>query len=208
MRHGPPRHQLPLLDRGIGARGKIENVIGIPAPIDLLIYSRATLLYDTICARLDPTFNYYREYNRYGTDAIHKARRRVRRAVRRRLDRGLTDSDYASLETLASTASEALYRVRRLFTAPYDFLQLPYAIEKWVFTAMTVVKFAVRATLVTAAFTGVALAMSVLTGNPMDPGGALGAAVTNLWYQLAILALVVVHLRLVLFRMADKTRTL
>src|SRR5262249_43501978 len=33
---------------------------GIPAPIDLLIYSRATLLYDTLCARLDPSFNYNR----------------------------------------------------------------------------------------------------------------------------------------------------
>ena len=181
---------------------------GIPAPIDMLIYSRATLLYDTICARLDPTFNYNREYKRYAADAMHKSRKRVQRAVQRRLEHGPTDSDYASLEALASTANEGLYRLRRLFTAPYDFLQLPYAIEKWVFTVMLLVQLAVRATLVTAGITGVLLGVSYLLGSPLDAATALGAVVTNPWYRLALLALVVVHLRLVLFRMADKTRTL
>jgi ubiquinone biosynthesis protein len=181
---------------------------GIPAPIDLLIYSRATLLYDTICARLNPAFNYNREYDRYAKDAMAKARTRVRRAVRRRLDRGLTDSDYASLEAVASTASEGLYRLRRLFTAPYDFLQLPYAIEKWVFTVMTLVQFVVRATLLTAALTGVMLAVSALTGSRIDASAALDGALTNRLYQFAVLVLGLVHLRLVLFRMADKTRTL
>jgi hypothetical protein len=181
---------------------------GIPAPIDLLIYSRATLLYDTLCARLDPTFNYNREYNRYGKDAMRKARRRVRRAWRTRLRKGFTDSDYATLETIGATANEGLYRIRRLFTAPYDFLQLPYAIEKGVYTVMTVVKLAVNVALLTAALTAVIVGANTLTGEPLEAAQAFSAVVGNPWYQVGVLAIAAVHLRMILARMADKTRTL
>ena len=181
---------------------------GIPAPIDMLIYSRATLLYDTICARLDPTFNYNREYRRYGADAMRKSRRRVRRAIRRRVDRGLTSSDYAGLESLAQTANEALYRLRRLFTAPHDFLQLPYAVEKWVYVVMTAVKFGVRWLALTAALTLLTVAAQSLTNHSPDPATALDAVLANRWYQLSTVALAAIHIRLILFRMADKTRTL
>ena len=181
---------------------------GIPAPVDLLIYSRATLLYDTICARLDPSFNYNREYNRYGKDATRRARKRVRRAIQRRLRGGPTDSDYATIEAISATAGEGLYRLRRLFSAPHDFLQLPYAIEKWVFTVMTGLKLAVRAALLTAVLTAVSLGAHWLIGEPRDPLSALQGVLINPWYQVALLAVAAVHLRLILSRMADKTRTL
>ena len=181
---------------------------GIPAPVDLLIYARATLLYDTICARLDPTFNYNREYRRYARDAMRKSRRRVRRAIRRRMRGGLTDSDYSAMETVAATASEGLYRLRRLFTAPHDFLQLPYAIEKWVFTVMMLLKFGVRALLFTVALTALSLGVHTITGEPLPVPDALQGVVSSPWYQLSLVALAALHLRLVFFRMADKTRTL
>jgi len=181
---------------------------GIPAPVDLLIYARATLLYDTICARLDRSFNYPREYRRYAADATRKARRRVRRAIRRRLEGGLTDSDYAGLEAVAATANEGLYRLRRLFTAPYDFLQLPYAIEKGVYTFMMILKFFVRWVLLTAALTVASLIAHAISGESVDPSTAFQGVLANRWYQIAILGLAAFHVRLILFRMADKTRTL
>jgi predicted unusual protein kinase regulating ubiquinone biosynthesis (AarF/ABC1/UbiB family) len=181
---------------------------GIPAPVDLLIYARATLLYDTICARLDPSFNYPREYRRYGADATRKASRRVKRAIRRRLDRGLTNSDYAGLEAVAATANEGLYRLRRLFTAPHDFLELPYAIEKGVYTFMTILKFGVRWLLLTGALTIASLAVHAISGESIDPSTALQGVLSNRWYQIAVLVLGAIHVRLILFRMADKTRTL
>jgi predicted unusual protein kinase regulating ubiquinone biosynthesis (AarF/ABC1/UbiB family) len=181
---------------------------GIPAPIDLLIYSRATLLYDTICARLDPSFNYNREYSRYGRDATRRARKRVRRGMRRRLQKGLTDSDYATLEAIGQTANEGLYRLRRLFTTPSDFLQLPYAIEKSVFSVMTFLKFLVRGAVLTAALAVASLGLHSLLGQPIEPADALAGVLTNPWYQLILIALAGLHLRLIFFRMADKTRTL
>jgi hypothetical protein len=42
-----------------------------------------------------------REYRRYSVDAMRKARKRVRRSIRRRLERGLTDFDYAGIEAVA-----------------------------------------------------------------------------------------------------------
>jgi predicted unusual protein kinase regulating ubiquinone biosynthesis (AarF/ABC1/UbiB family) len=181
---------------------------GIPAPVDLLIYARATLLYDTICARLDPSFNYPREYRRYAADATRKASRRVKRAIRRRMERGLTNSDYAGLEAVAATANEGLYRLRRLFTAPHDFLQLPYAIEKGMYTFMMILKFGVRWLVLTAALTLLSLAAHAIAGESIDPQTALQQVLSNRWYQLAVLLLGAIHVRLILFRLADKTRTL
>jgi predicted unusual protein kinase regulating ubiquinone biosynthesis (AarF/ABC1/UbiB family) len=181
---------------------------GIPAPIDLLIYTRATLLYDTICARLDPTFEYPREYKRYGSDALRKSRRRVRRAMRRRVTRGLTKSDYAGLEALAATANEGLYRIRRLFTAPHDFLQLPYAIEKWVYVFMTILKFGVRWLALTVLVTLVSLGLRAIAGQQIEALDVLEGVLSNPWYQASVLVLAAIHVRLILFRMADKTRTL
>jgi hypothetical protein len=159
---------------------------GIPAPIDLLIYSRGTLLYDTLCARLDPTFDYNREYTRYGQDATRKSRKRVRRAVQRRVQKGLTGSDYATLEAIGQTAGEGLYRLRRLFTAPHDFLQLPYAIEKSVFTVMTAVKAIVRVAVLTAGLAAVDVGVRWLFGQPLAPDAAAREVLASPWYQLAV----------------------
>jgi ubiquinone biosynthesis protein len=181
---------------------------GIPAPIDLLIYSRATLLYDTLCARLDPSFEYNREYARYSRDAARKARKRVRRGWQQRLRSGPTDQDYAMLEAIGATANEGLYRLRRLFTAPHDFLQLPYAIEKSVFTVMTTLKLMVRAVVLGAALAALTLGAHWLTGQPLDLASALLGVVSNPWYQLTVVGLAAIHLRLILLRLSDKTPTL
>jgi hypothetical protein len=87
-------------------------------------------------------------------------------------------------------------------------LQLPYAIEKCVFTVMTILKLGLRVVLFTGAITAVTLGVHVLIGQPVEPVGALEGVLLNPWYQVSILALAAVHLRLILLRMADKARTL
>src|SRR5260370_11732931 len=163
---------------------------------------------DTLCARLDPGFDFYKEYGSYARDAQRKARKRVVAGLRQRVRRGPTDDDWALLETVASTANEGLYRIRRLFTAPHDFLQLPYAIEKSVFTVMTTLSLGVRIALLTGVLMVGRLAIDVATGTPFGGAATLREVVSNPLYQLVVVGLSAVHLRLIFLRMADKTRTL
>jgi hypothetical protein len=87
-------------------------------------------------------------------------------------------------------------------------LQLPYAIEKSVFTVMTVLKFGVRFVLLTAGLTLLILAVHAVSGSSIDSTAALQGVITNPWYQVVVFAIAGLHVRLILFRMADKTRTL
>src|SRR5258708_27865696 len=88
---------------------RIVSKYNIPTPIDVLMYARSTLLYDTLAARLYPRLNYFKEYEDFGRDASKKARKRVRRAIRKRLLNGPSGSDFATLEKFSAAGHSLLF---------------------------------------------------------------------------------------------------
>src|SRR5262249_7077579 len=75
----------------------------IPAPMDVLMYVRATLFCDTLAARLHPRIDYFKEFRRYSADYQERRRRRGMKMFRRRLRRGLlTDQDFATAEKVVA----------------------------------------------------------------------------------------------------------
>jgi hypothetical protein len=136
----------------------------IPAVPDILMFARATLLYDTLAARLDPTINFYKEHERFAQKESKKAKKRARRAIPasagRPARRGLRD-----LEQAFTIGNDLLFRVS-LLSLPYDFAILPFLVEKRIFAAMMVIRFAVRASVVTALGVGVALGLAALNEQP------------------------------------------
>ena len=80
----------------------------VPAPTDVLMFVRATLLYDTLAARLWPKVDYFKEFARYTQDVSERRRKRGMKRLRRRLRTGLlTPDNFAMLEKTAATASDA-----------------------------------------------------------------------------------------------------
>jgi hypothetical protein len=187
---------------------QVINRHKIPASLDLLLFARATLLYDTLCARLDPDFNFYKEYRRFSRDAERKAKKRVVRRVRRRLQAGPTGADYALVERLGRLLGDGLHRIHRVLSVPHDFLQLPFAIEKSIFSVLTVIRFGVRVAALTAVLVGAVVGLGWLIGRPIELYEAFQAVVGNVGFQLLVLVMGILHLRVLMFRMADKTRTL
>jgi predicted unusual protein kinase regulating ubiquinone biosynthesis (AarF/ABC1/UbiB family) len=179
---------------------------GIPVPMDLLKFSRASLLYDTIAARLDPDLDIYDEYRRWARDAAGRARRRVLRGVRGRMRGGPTDIDFARLEQLAGVVGEGLYRLDRLFSTPVDFLQLPYTIEKSVFTLLVLLQFFLRASGLTLAIIVFALGVQWASSAPLDIRAALRDVVSHPAYLIGVAVLASVHLRVIMFRLGDRKR--
>lgn len=174
----------------------------LPAPNDILMFTRATLLYDTVAARLDPKINFYKEYGRFARKASRRQAKVARKAMRRRLRQGLTDRDYVALNTLLETGSELVFKAQRLMSVPYDFAVLPFMVEKWSHTAMMIVRFVVRVALVTA----VGLALVALTQTEFVLESAFNQVVSHPLYLVVIVILLLQHLRLIWFRLGDKIR--
>lgn len=178
----------------------------VPAPRDILMYARASLLYDTLAARLDRSINYFTEYKRFSRRSGKEAQRRTRKAWRRRLDRGLEGSDFATLQAVATTAEDLVFRAQRILSAPYDFAVVPYVIEKGVFVSMTLLRFATLSGLIAAAGIGIAAAVRASSGGGFDLAGTARAVVTSWPYLVAVGAIALIHLRRITFRLNDKIR--
>jgi predicted unusual protein kinase regulating ubiquinone biosynthesis (AarF/ABC1/UbiB family) len=178
----------------------------VPAPRDILMYARAGLLYDTLAARLDRNINYFDEYKRFARRSALEVQRETKRAIRRRLYRGLQGSDYETIRTVASTAQDLVFRAQRILSAPYDFAVVPYVIEKGVFVSMTLLRFVTIAVLLAAAGIGLTAATRAWSGAPIDLRATARAVVTSFPYLLLVAASGLIHLRRITFRLGDKIR--
>jgi hypothetical protein len=115
----------------------------------------------------------------------------------------LLDSDFATLAQLATSAGDALFRVQRIFSAPYDFAVLPHMIEKWAYTFSTVVNFLVRSALAALVVMAVVLAMQAAGGQPLDAERAAAQTLASPLTFAVVALLGLLHARIILFRLAD-----
>lgn len=181
----------------------LSRKYGIPMSADVLRMMRANFLYDTLAARLDNQIDPERVYRRFVKDAGKQARKRVQKSIRRRLSQGLVPTDYMAVETTMDTAFRLVYRVQRFLDHPA--VKFPYMVEKWVYAASTLIRFAVLAgTLTAAAVAGVAGAR-LLAGHDVNLPEAARQVASNGWLQLLVLFLALLNLRKVLARLSDKT---
>jgi ubiquinone biosynthesis protein len=185
----------------------VVNRYKIPAPIDILMYARATLLYDTLAARLWPQVDFYDEFQTFTRDVKDRVRKRSLNAMGARLRVGLTGADFEMLDRLASTGSGLLFRLQRLFAAPYDFTVVTFVVGKWIYLLSTVIRFVLRGLAVTAVAVLIAVALQALTGQLIALEYTLQQVVANRMYELVIGLLALVHLRMILFRLNDRTRS-
>jgi predicted unusual protein kinase regulating ubiquinone biosynthesis (AarF/ABC1/UbiB family) len=85
---------------------------GVPITPDVLRIFRATFLYDTTIFRLWVSLDQVEEFREYHREAGKRARKRVHRAIAKRLHRGLTKNDYVRIENLNRMAGQILQRVQ------------------------------------------------------------------------------------------------
>jgi hypothetical protein len=170
------------------------------------MFVRSSLLYDTLGARLHPQINFYKEANRYFRWARRRRNRRGRQALRRLQRKGLLGSlDFQHIGRLAGTFNDLVFRLQRLFSAPYDFAVLPFIVEKWVSVLTNVIRFLTR----TAFVTGLGIALDAglrgLAGQPLDMAGSFSRVIMHPAYLGVVALLALIHTRLVLFRVGEKT---
>jgi predicted unusual protein kinase regulating ubiquinone biosynthesis (AarF/ABC1/UbiB family) len=185
---------------------KIIQKHHVSTPQDLLMFARSSLLYDTLAARLYPRINFYREARRYFDWSESKSRKRGQKRLQEMRELGLMKSiDFQQIERMTKNISSLVFRAERLFSAPYDFAMLPYMVEKWGYVLLNVFKFLGRSIAVTGIGAAGVLIYQWYGNQPLDLMGALRGVITHP-VTIGIYALLgILHSRLILFRMGEKT---
>lgn len=174
----------------------------VPLPPVVLRMARATLLYDTVAARLDATIVFYDEYRRFEQYARKLVGKEVRQKIEHQLKKGIDDSHFAVLERIKRTGNRVVYEIERVMDLqPFKFVS---DIRKGVYVVLSLV----RMVFVGACVTVVTLTAGVLVRAVQRKAvwdlEFLRHALQSPWYWAAI-GLIVVHtIRSILYRLRDK----
>jgi ubiquinone biosynthesis protein len=169
----------------------------VPVNLNTLRIIRATLLYDTLALRLDGTidrFQVYHEFRReLGRFARRRARRRLRDTVREAAVR---------LEELAETAEELIERAQHTLSSPVaEFASL---IAKGIFVLASLGRTAWSLAVVTAAAGAVVAAGQYIRTGSTDAATVLVSLRGNTVYAVVMIAVAVLNVRQILFRIRDR----
>jgi ubiquinone biosynthesis protein len=180
---------------------KVAREFGMPVTLEMIQFFRATFLYDTMIVRLDKHIDPIEEWKSYARVAGKDARKRVRKAVKKRLN-GPTGIDYLRIEALADTINQFFFRVQRNVDDPvFHFRQtvgkVAYGIStvlRLVYSAGILAGFAVIAEFVAREFFGVHRLWSTAT---------LATIASFAWLKLIVVVLLLVVVRQVMIRMSE-----
>ena len=180
---------------------KVAREFGMPVTLEMIQFFRATFLYDTMIVRLDKHIDPIEEWKSYARVAGKDARKRVRKAVKKRLN-GPTGIDYLRIEALADTINQFFFRVQRNVDDPvFHFRQtvgkVAYGIStvlRLVYSAGILAGFAVIAEFVAREFFGVHRLWSTAT---------LATIASFAWLKLIAVVLLLVVVRQVMIRMSE-----
>jgi ubiquinone biosynthesis protein len=142
----------------------------IPMGRNVVRMVRATLLYDTVAARLYPDINVFKEFEKYSEDVARRTRRRIEECGIRQLLHGPDDSNFVKLQQIADVGNGLLYRVQRFLEDPqFSFA----AVAGKIYSA---VRSFVRLVLLCGGLASAAVLMYVVF-NPQDTWNNLGPKV-------------------------------
>lgn len=181
---------------------RVTNEFKIPMGVDHVRMIRATLLYDTLAARLDNQIDLGEQYRAFMKDAGYKAKKRLQKKIRQRLERGPTPSDYVKIERLLKMGDRAMYLAQRVMNLrTFNFGAL---LGKFVSAVILLVSVAFQ----TIAATGIIVLgvyLSQLISELPEPSlrGAIRLVVNNPWYIAGLTVVLLVNVRRMLFRLSD-----
>ena len=182
---------------------RVTSRFQIPMSFDTVRMIRATLLYDTLAARLDNDIDVGKQYRSFMKDAGDDARLRIQKRIRKRLERGLTEADYLTIEQLMKMGDQAIFQGQRLLNLrTFNYAAL---VGKFVSTVMLTLSLFFQILGITAVIVLVVFGYQTIRFGP-DVSALItfNQVVTNGWYQLFLILLILISIRRILFRLSDK----
>lgn len=185
-------------------RGLLDSAerYGITVNYGVVRLIRAAVLHEQLALRLDPNVNVLKEYRRFLRDRADRSADPSGRLARRRSRELFNKKIYLQLEHLAKAGEGFVFRLRHMLTLPR--VNFSAMVSKSSFAFLTLVKFLTQAAQLT-----VAAAVIVVVGHGLGPESlTLREVFESIWnsslYWGAVIVLVAVNGRALLFRLDDK----
>jgi ubiquinone biosynthesis protein len=98
----------------------------LPIPRNMVRMIRATLLYDTVAARLYGDINIFKEFQKYEQGVAKRARREIQESFIRQMLLGPDNENYLRMRQITDIGDDILVRLRRfLDNQDFNFQELP-----------------------------------------------------------------------------------
>jgi predicted unusual protein kinase regulating ubiquinone biosynthesis (AarF/ABC1/UbiB family) len=179
----------------------------IPLPLNVLRMIRATLLYDSVAARIYPRIDVFKEYRKYFDGYARHVQRQMQASFLRQLLCGPDPANYVRLRRFFDVGDLLLKRVQVFLRKPEpDFLAL---VSKGVDVLMIGIKWATLSSILTVAALGLELGLEVLHKIPASTfvenlkAGNVTPSLFVAWFVL-ILLVAVKYLHQMWFRLSEK----
>ena len=182
---------------------QVAREYGVVIDFRVLRLLRATIMYETLAARLDDTLSVTREHRRFMRNRARRASQRAIRAIARRIGAPADKMRYLQLEQVAGIAEGLFFRLRHGLALPH--INFNAMIGKGSYTFVRFMKFTTQVIAVTAI--GVALVMvgRALRGyDVVSYQAAIGWVFSSKLFHAIVALLLFVNSRAVLFRLDDK----
>ena len=177
---------------------RIAQKYNVMMNLHMLRMIRATLLYDSIVLRLDNQLNRFDEYLKYMKDRAEL----IKLKWRRRLHDNAGDGMFLQLENLGKSLNDVMARTETILSRPI--VSLGSTVDKWIFTASVISRFAGRILIVTLLCMVFVDVLRYAAGEPLSYAAALGAVAENRLYQLFLVLATIFNVRHILFRLRDR----
>jgi hypothetical protein len=97
---------------------ELSHEFRVPMRLNMLRMIRSTLLYETVAARLWDRISSYHEHHKYNQAAGRRAQKRLHRAMRRTLARGIDERNWLRVEQVRELGNRAIYLLQRFVDDP------------------------------------------------------------------------------------------
>jgi hypothetical protein len=176
---------------------------GIHVDIQVLRFIRATLLLESMAARLHHELDYVDQYQKFTGYRAEQARRRVTDSALDQLDGKGTEQTIIRLDRLAKAVDGMIFRTSHMLTLPT--VNFNALMSKWSYATYTFLRFIGQSMLLTiifTAFSGYQIYEDTL--QTLNVANLVQNVISNPLYQIIFLSLVFIHGRTALFRLDDK----
>jgi ubiquinone biosynthesis protein len=182
----------------------VAQEFGVPLGLEMIQFSRATVLYDSIAIRLHKDVDIAREWKIYAATAGRAARKRTRKLVSKRLG-GLTKTDYLRIEQAVDTASQFLFKIQR--SADIPIFQFRNIVGKISYVASLLLRIGFLAMLAVAVAVLVDQVAARLFGHTIVWSSMIDEMMSYRSVQLILLIVAVVIVRRIIIRLNDPDLT-
>ena len=182
---------------------RVTREHNITMNINVLRLIRACLLNDTIAARLCHKIDHTREYQKFTRYRAKQARKRVEASINEQFQRGIDGRVYLQFENIVDTSERLLHQIQRLTSTPV--IKFNAALDKSVYSLSILFRMLFQIVIATLIGAGMYMGRSWLNhAGPQKFIQTLSLLITNQFFWLAILFLVIINVRTIMFRLGDK----